>query len=59
MTFSWKIPENQPGGEYTVLISSEEIPDIKRKFRINNYNQPELFVTADFEKDRYSPGETV
>lgn len=28
-------------------------------FRINQFSQPELFVTVDFEKQNYSPGDDV
>ena len=30
-----------------------------RKFRINTVSQPELFVTVDFDKNNYSPGDSV
>jgi uncharacterized protein YfaS (alpha-2-macroglobulin family) len=30
-----------------------------RKFRINQFIQPELFVTGDFDTQNYSPGESV
>jgi hypothetical protein len=35
------------------------VPDSFRKIRIGAFSNPTLFVTLDFEKNVYSPGDTV
>jgi hypothetical protein len=57
--FTWKIPKDTNGGEYTIKVSGEDFPCSYRKFRVNQFSQPELFVTLDFEKQNYSLGDKV
>jgi len=40
-------------------VKSGDFADVYRKFRINTYTQPDLFVTVDFEKKNYQEGESV
>ena len=57
----YRIPKNLPGGEYTVksYVFLNQVPTSVRKFRVGAYSQPELFVTADFDKNAYSIGDEV
>ena len=59
LTYNFMIPETQSGGEYYIKFKSAKVPESYRKFRINKFLTPELFVTADFENTNYSPGDTV
>lgn len=58
---SWKIGSDQKGGEYNirVVFSDTYIPDSYRKIRIGTFEQPDLFVTVDFEENSYSAGDKV
>jgi A-macroglobulin TED domain/Carboxypeptidase regulatory-like domain/Alpha-2-macroglobulin family/MG2 domain len=58
--FSWDIPANQPGGEYTVRISHPlgDAP-AERKFDIRAYRAPRLKSQIVFVRDGYGPGDTV
>jgi uncharacterized protein YfaS (alpha-2-macroglobulin family) len=49
VAFSYKVPEDTQGGDYKIKIESSRFPTSYRKFRINEYSQPEMFVTMDFE----------
>jgi uncharacterized protein YfaS (alpha-2-macroglobulin family) len=59
IVFTWKVPKGQAGGTYTIKITSADFPDVYRKFRINTYTQPNLFVTVDFDKKNYVPGDSI
>src|SRR5262245_20445953 len=58
--FSWDIPANQAGGEYTVRISHplDDAP-AERKFDIRAYRAPRLKSQIVFVRDGYGPGDTV
>src|SRR5215468_3605790 len=58
--FSWDIPANQAGGEYTVRISHPlgDTPS-ERKFDIRAYRAPRLKSQIVFVRDGYGPGDTV
>jgi alpha-2-macroglobulin-like protein len=58
--FSWDIPVNQAGGEYTVRISHplDDAP-AERKFDIRAYRAPRLKTQIVFVRDGYGPGDTV
>src|SRR5215468_3620018 len=58
--FSWDIPANQAGGEYTVRISHPlgDNPS-ERKFDIRAYRAPRLKSQIVFVRDGYGPGDTV
>src|SRR2546425_11365300 len=58
--FSWDIPANQAGGEYTVRIfhPSGDAP-AERKFDIRAYRAPRLKNQIVFVRDGYGPGDTV
>jgi len=60
LVFTYKIPKGTAGGTYTIVISSRgDFPEVKRKFRINTYSQPDMFVTVDFDKKNYVPGDSI
>ena len=50
IVYTFKIPPNQDGGEYTIKINSYYFPSTSRKFRIRTYTPRDLFVTIDFSK---------
>src|SRR3989449_9170460 len=58
--FSWDIPANQAGGEYTVRIfnPSGDAP-AERKFDIRAYRAPRLKSQIVFVRDGYGPGDMV
>lgn len=57
----FRVSEDQAGGEYTIRFNPgiRDMPPSFRKFRIGTYSHPEMFVTCDFEKNAYSPGDEV
>ena len=57
--FTYKIPKGQPGGVYTIKVTSRDFTESYRKFRINTFSQPDLFVTVDFDKKIYQPGDSI
>ena len=59
--FSWDIPANQSGGEYTVRITHPFTGDApaERKFDIRAYRAPRLKSQIVFVRDGYGPGDTV
>ena len=59
--FSWNIPDNLPGGEYTVRVShpSTGHPPAERKFDIRAYRAPRLNSQIAFLRDGYGPGDAV
>lgn len=59
IVFTYKIPRGTSGGNYQIKIESFNFATTFRKFRINTFVQPELFVTVDFDKNSYSPGDSV
>ena len=59
MVFTYKVPSNQSGGEYTIEISSFYFPTESRKIRLRQYSEVNLFITVDFSKETYSPGDSV
>ncbi len=61
LAFSWKIPDGQAGGEYTVKISHPWTGDApaERKFDIRAYRAPRLKSQIHFIRDGYGPGDKV
>eukprot|EP00347_Sterkiella_histriomuscorum_P000042 403377406 len=59
LVYTFKVPEEQPGGEYTLEITSYLFPTQQRKIRFRSYGERNLFNTVDFSKDTYSPGDQV
>src|SRR5207249_5884934 len=57
--FSWDIPANQAGGEYTVRVSNPSNVPAERKFDIRAYRAPRLKSQIVFLRDGYGPGDTV
>ncbi len=59
--FSWQIPEEIAGGEYTAKISypGPGHPPAERKFDIRNYRSPRLKSQIKFVRDGYGPGDQV
>jgi hypothetical protein len=59
--FAWEISEGQPGGEYTVKVSHQQlgIPPAERRFDIRAYRAPRIKTQIKFFRDGYGPGDTV
>src|SRR5438128_2150544 len=57
--FSWDIPANQAGGEYTVRIFHPLGVPAERKFDIRAYRAPRLKSQIVFVRDGYGTGDTV
>jgi hypothetical protein len=59
--YSWTVPPEQAGGEYTLKVSypfSGEAP-AERKFDVRAYRAPRLKSQIEFLRDGYGPGDTV
>ncbi len=59
--YSWTVPPEQPGGEYTLHVtypSTGEAP-AERKFDVRAYRAPRLKSQIEFLRDGYGPGDTV
>ena len=61
LSFSWKIPDGQAGGEYTVKVTHPwtGYAPAERKFDIRNYRAPRLKSQIHFIRDGYGPGDKV
>jgi uncharacterized protein YfaS (alpha-2-macroglobulin family) len=59
VAFTYKVPADAKGGEYKIKVDGGDFPTSFRTFRINQFSQPELFVTVDFDKQNYSKGDKV
>ncbi len=59
--FSWTIPAEQSGGEYTLKVThgSTGNPPAERKFEIRAYRAPRLKTQIKFIRDGYGPGDEV
>jgi len=59
--FSWLVPDDQPGGEYTAKITFpyHGHTPAERKFDIRAYRAPRLKTQIRFLRDGYGPGEEV
>lgn len=59
--FSWKIPDGQAGGQYTLRISYPWHGDapVERTFDVRNYRAPRLKSQIKFVRDGYGPGDEV
>ncbi|WP_257450418.1 MG2 domain-containing protein [Archangium lipolyticum] len=59
--YSWTIPQDMPGGEYTLRVSSSWTGDApaERKFDVRAYRAPRLKSQIEFLRDGYGPGDTV
>ena len=64
LVFTYKVPEEASGGIYKIEVSDSQryysigFTKSMRKFRVDPslVEKPELFVTADFDKENYFPG---
>lgn len=59
--YSWSIPDNMAGGEYTLSVShpqSGEAP-AERKFDVRAYRAPRLKSQIEFLREGYGPGDLV
>ncbi len=59
--FSWQVPDDQAGGEYTTKVSFPfhgHTPSV-RNFDIRAYRAPRLKTQIKFLRDGYGPGEEV
>ena len=59
--FSWKVPEGQAGGEYTIKVTYpwSGLAPAERTFDIRAYRAPRIRSQIEFRKDGYGPGDTV
>jgi uncharacterized protein YfaS (alpha-2-macroglobulin family) len=59
--FSWLVPDEQAGGEYTAKITFPEHghTPAERKFEIRAYRIPRLRTQIKFLRDGYGPGDEV
>ena len=59
--FSWDVPQEQAGGEYTVKISHPWTGDAPavRKFDVRSYRAPRLKSQIKFIRDGYGPSDEV
>ena len=60
-SFTWQVPEGQPGGEYTlkVLYPWQGHAPAERKFDVRVYRAPRLKSQIVFIRDGYGPGDKV
>ena len=62
-TFSYalKLPAAPTGGEYLIRLESLSglFPPTVRKVRLRAYQERDLFVTVDYAKEAYAPGDRV
>ncbi|MBI3860859.1 MAG: A-macroglobulin complement component, partial [Planctomycetia bacterium] len=59
--FSWQVPDDQAGGEYTAKITFPHHghTPAERKFDIRAYRAPRLKTQIKFLRDGYGPGDEV
>jgi hypothetical protein len=59
--FSWQVPDEQAGGEYTANITFPQHghTPAERKFEIRAYRAPRLKTQIKFLRDGYGPGDEV
>ncbi|MFE8597853.1 MG2 domain-containing protein [Archangium violaceum] len=59
--YSWTIPQDMAGGEYTLRVSYPQTGDApaERKFDVRAYRAPRLKSQIEFLRDGYGPGDTV
>ena len=58
--YSFVIPEDIiTGGDYTVVIEAFRSKVFERKFRILDYKEETLFISAEFDKMGYTPDGVV
>ena len=59
--FGWLVPDEQPGGEYTIKVAYpwQGYAPAQRKFDIRQYRAPRLKTQIVFVRDGYGPGDTV
>lgn len=59
--FSWQVPDDQAGGEYTAKITYPQHghTPAERKFDIRAYRAPRLKTQIKFLRDGYGPGDEV
>ncbi len=59
--FSWQVPDDQAGGEYTAKVTFPQYghTPAERKFDIRAYRAPRLKTQIKFLRDGYGPGDEV
>ena len=59
--FSWPVPKEQAGGQYTAVFTFPQFghPPAERKFEVRSYRAPRLKSQIVFVRDGYGPGDTV
>jgi hypothetical protein len=60
-TGEFKLPDDAPGGEYTLHVSDDanRFPAEKRKFIVNVYQVPRLNTELVFTRKSYGPGDEI
>ena len=60
LAFTWEVPAEQPGGQYTISIhSATGHAPAERKFEVRNYRAPRLKSQIKFVRDGYGPSDDV
>lgn len=57
----WKIPDDWPGGEYTLVIRElqQRFPETKRRFLVNEYRPDQIEKVLEWSRRSYGPGDVV
>ncbi|CAN5697245.1 hypothetical protein BH10CYA1_BH10CYA1_04940 [soil metagenome] len=59
--YSWSVPREQAGGEYTAYVTYpwDGLTPAERKFEVRSYRAPRLKSQITFLRDGYGPGDKV
>ncbi len=57
--YSWRIPDDLKGGEYTAIMEIRGLAPVERKFEVRAYQPPRIQSQIVFLRDGYHPGEKV
>jgi len=57
--FTYKLPEDAPGGEYLIKTSGRSVACSTRLVRVRDYDRQQLVVQTEWDRDSYFPEETV
>jgi len=56
---AFELPAQIAGGQYTLVATSPAFPEEKRTFFVREYRLPRLKKELEFQRESYTPGETV
>lgn len=59
IAFSYKLPEDAPGGEYMIKIAGYNVPCVNKIVRVRDYDRQQLVIQTEWDRDTYFPEETV